>query len=276
MRLKYWFGIGLVLLVAVIVLSNVFTTKKNTVTYVQPTKTYIALGDSVAAGIGLNNYTDSSACNRTYQAYPFVLAKKMNYKLTSFACSGATIASGILGPQNVNDLMIKPQIDQLFQQNKPTLITLTIGANDAGWSDVLASCYLGQCDTPDQNQILSTKMQELTVNLSTTLSMIQSHYSNPPKTVVTGYYQVFPNNLTNCQELSKLTNPDITWLGEQYANLNNAIKSSTIGFNFASYVVPDFSIHPLCSSNPWVQNFNSNAPFHPNSDGQNEYVRVIK
>ena len=93
--------------------------------------TYVALGDSVAAGVGLQYDSDSSACDRTNQAYPDVVAKRLNYKLSNVACSGATLPQGITGKQDVNELLVSPQLQQLFSMPKPKLITITIGANDA-------------------------------------------------------------------------------------------------------------------------------------------------
>jgi hypothetical protein len=74
--------------------------------------TYTALGDSVAAGIGLNDPSDSSACDRTEQSYPNQLAKLQNYEMTNLACSGAKLTNGILQSQEINKLSLTPQLDQ--------------------------------------------------------------------------------------------------------------------------------------------------------------------
>ena len=89
---------------------------------------YIAMGDSVAAGVGLNTYSDTTACYRTNESYPNLIAKTLDYKLYNLACSGASISTGVLGSQEVNKLSVAPQLLQLYALPTPHLITMTIGA----------------------------------------------------------------------------------------------------------------------------------------------------
>src|SRR5882672_5758967 len=58
----------------------------------QPANTrYVALGDSVAAGLGLPAISgDDARCGRSALAYPALVAANLKLSLTNVACSGAT------------------------------------------------------------------------------------------------------------------------------------------------------------------------------------------
>src|SRR5664279_739996 len=126
---KYIIGTGITVVVAAMLIYVISNMTTPITVSTLPQKTYIALGDSVAAGIGLEDNSDSSACDRTNQSYPNVIASQLGYNLKNFACNHATILAGITGEQNVNNLMIASQLQQLFDLPKPNLATITIGAN---------------------------------------------------------------------------------------------------------------------------------------------------
>lgn len=100
-------------------------------------KSYAALGDSFAAGIGagtrLNGWGDYF-CSRYDNSYPSIInanpsfGDKQGRSFQYFACSGAVTAD-----------VIKNQITGLKDRSLD-LVTLTIGGNDAKLSDVLHAC----------------------------------------------------------------------------------------------------------------------------------------
>ena len=236
-------------------------------------KSYVALGDSVSAGIGLPSASDSSACNRTDESYPFVLAKSLNYSLTNVSCSGATIAAGISGKQDVNKLLVDSQLDQLFAMQKPDVITLTVGANDAGWLDILTKCYTAVCGTTEDTNAITAKLTTLTQNISTVLNTISTHYNNSgPKIVVTGYYLPVSTTET-CADTTGITTTEATWIANMLGQLNNAIQAAAT--STATYVPINFTNHELCSQESWVQGLQERAPFHPNELGQKNIANSI-
>lgn len=230
---------------------------------------YVALGDSVAAGLGLQPYTDSSACDRTNVSYPNQVANQLHLTLTNLACSDATTTSGIIGSQNVNNLQVDPQLSQLFSKPKPRVISLTIGANDINWTDFLASCYRAACGTADDTASARVLLDTLGNNLRTALSQISEHYgSTVPPVVVTGYYQVMPEAAGTCSDLSGVTADEQAWVRQEFSVLNSTIQGALSGFNFAHYASIDFAGHELCSPSPWVQGLQDPAPYHPTQSGQ--------
>jgi len=238
---------------------------------------YVALGDSVAAGTGLNTSSDSSACNRTEESFPHIVAIAKSAQLINIACSGATLPQGILGSQTVNGLALKPQLDQLFAQTqKPELVSVTIGANDVGWSAFIAKCYTGICGTADDTAKVDLELQKLSTNLNTMLSSISSHYGqSAPVVVLTGYHQVFPQVKLSCLELSGIDQGELNWTRARLDKLNATIKDSASKYPFAKFGEVNFTDHELCTAAPWVQGISSKAPFHPNEDGQSAFSQAM-
>jgi lysophospholipase L1-like esterase len=263
----------LIIVLVISGLSHHGTTK----THTKPLKNYVALGDSVAAGVGLETYSDSSACDRTNQSYPNLVAHSLDLKLSNFACSGATLPSGILGKQNVNQLMVRPQLNQLFSQPKPYLITLTIGANDVQWTSFIAKCYAGTCGTADDTASVNALLAKVSTNLQNTLYQIQTHYQPAlPHLIVTGYHQVFPaSDKANCSDLSGISPTEMTWARQQQTNLNNTISSVISHFSFARFAAINFDGHELCTTDSWVQGIDDNVPYHPTDAGQAAYAKSV-
>ncbi len=102
---------------------------------------YFALGDSIASGYGLMD--DGSACRRSKLSYPYkVLAElKQRYDQVNFlhlACAGAAAGepdAAALAQDRCK--WFRSQVDEVTRRisNRPTLITITIGANDLKLSD---------------------------------------------------------------------------------------------------------------------------------------------
>lgn len=237
---------------------------------------YVAMGDSVAAGVGLETYSDSSACDRTNQSYPNLVASGLNFKLSSFACSGASVESGILGKQDVNNLMVSPQLNQLFASTRPKLITLTVGANDTHWTDFLTKCTTGTCGTPEDTAAVGILLTSFSSNLNSVMQSIANHYgSSVPHVIVTGYYQFYPANSASCRDLTGVDPSEQAWARQQVVNLNNAISSVTANYSYARFASVDFSGHELCTPQPWVQGIDAQAPYHPTDAGQADYAKQI-
>src|SRR6185312_15901394 len=74
----------------------------------------VVLGDSTAAGEGLPVATSSSrlshVCGRSQDSYAQDLAAVNGWHVLNLACSGASIADGLLGPQFRNGRLVPPQL----------------------------------------------------------------------------------------------------------------------------------------------------------------------
>jgi lysophospholipase L1-like esterase len=101
---------------------------------------YFALGDSVASGYGLAD--DETTCRQSMLAYPWQLYARLQeacivHQFALLACSGTTTET------------LEGQVSEVLSRLSPhpTLLTLTVGANDFGWSDV--SAFAQHLCTPD-------------------------------------------------------------------------------------------------------------------------------
>ena len=106
-------------------------------------KTYVALGDSYAAGFGLPLPSTPTGepvpgCEQTTGDYPHILAGQLGLKLTDVACSGATTVD-FTHPQDVNGPQPPAQLD-IFKTVQPDLVTITIGGNDLGFTSIATAC----------------------------------------------------------------------------------------------------------------------------------------
>src|ERR1700733_9675188 len=96
-----------------------------------PAVHYVALGDSYSSGVGAGDYISSSgSCDRSTNAYPEQWADANTpASFVSVACSGATTAD-----------VLSSQVPALSAST--TLVSITIGGNDAGFSHVMETCVL--------------------------------------------------------------------------------------------------------------------------------------
>lgn len=240
-----------------------------------PRGDYVALGDSVAAGVGLMTDSDTSACDRTDQSYPFLVAKTLHYRLTNLACSGATINQGITDSQTVNELDITPQLETLYTK-RPKLITLTIGANDVGWLSLLAKCYRAQCGTSDDKQQFEAQLVTTRDSLKAILSSIRTHYQSTSRLLVVGYYDVFSTSDASCSDTNGLTSDELAWGRDMQGKLNEMLQSTVAETDAGEFMAANFSGHELCTQTSWVQGLTDKAPYHPNAAGQTAIAKQIE
>jgi len=237
-------------------------------------KFYVAMGDSVAAGVGLADAYDSSACQRSQQSYPVWVANQSGAELLHSACSGATIDKGVSGSQTVNRLQLDSQIEQMKQSGKtPAYISLTIGANDVNWLDLLQRCYQDQCGSLEDDAQIQSSVAALQRDAVATINTVTSMY--PKATlVVTGYYQLFSKNLVdNCEELTGFDQDELNFARSIQTSINQALRTAVQTKERAVFSPVDFDGHELCTKNPWVQTLRESAPYHPTESGQ---VRIAE
>lgn len=236
---------------------------------------YAALGDSVAAGVGLpaTSATDDPRCGRSGQAYGYTVAQTLHLPLVHAACSGAT-AGDLVTKQRVSGPNIAAQLDTAYAQGTPSVISITAGANDVHWSDFLRKCYAYTCGTSTDRTVFSVATSALSLKYFYALETIQERSgAHPPQVVLTGYYSPFSAACTSTT--SQITAAELAWMDQAVTQLNDTIRQTAAGFPFATYAPVDFTGHDACSTDSWVQGSNDAAPFHPNAQGQQEIARAV-
>jgi GDSL-like Lipase/Acylhydrolase family len=106
----------------------------------RPGRSYVALGDSYAAGYGIGTSTGRPVrgCDQSSQDYPHLVAAKLGLNLTDVTCAGATTANLDQVPQRT-DAGAPPLQDAALNQ-LTSLVTLTIGGNDLGFASIASQC----------------------------------------------------------------------------------------------------------------------------------------
>lgn len=211
---------------------------------------YVALGDSVSSGEGVEPYFESgSKCHRSKKAYPALvkppfistpfaeLKNSQTYGWGFLACSGNTIA-GVKNDINTKKSTYLTNKNFLKLGVDTKLVTITAGANDLEWSSILKMCGVNRLYCPadeykNKNLILwikdriAQKEQELT-------ALYQDIHAKAPnaRIVVMGYPQLFPAT-TEEQKCVKLA--------EKTVNKNLSLGFSTMEQYFFRSAVTDFN-----------------------------------
>ncbi|RJQ83113.1 SGNH/GDSL hydrolase family protein [Amycolatopsis panacis] len=95
---------------------------------------YVALGDSFASGVGAGDYGNSGDCKRSANAFgPLWANAHSGTNFTFLACSGAKTGDVL------NQISSMPA--------NATLVTVTVGGNDAGATDVIMTCTFNDDQT---------------------------------------------------------------------------------------------------------------------------------
>ena len=216
---------------------------------------YVALGDSFSSGVGTNSYTLSSSCRRGVYAYPWLVAQQRpNTSLTFVACSGAT----------TTDVMAN-QIQSVTAGTD--IVTMTIGGNDIGFSNLIVQCTLGSCSSA----LDSTRASLGTVlgpRLDTVYTAIRSR-TMTATVVVVGYPRIFSSaGCFGTLGISATERTKANQLADALDQLTGA-RAAAAGLTYRSAIAP-FTGHAVCSGSAWLNGlnlFNTVESYHPNRNG---------
>lgn len=230
----------------------------------------VVLGDSTAAGLGnpllKNPSAQDKACGRSADAYAADLAEVNDWNVLNLACSGATVTSGILGPQSLGATQVPPQYSVLEQASHASVVIVSIGANDLQWQAMTAMCAIGpSCDDQATAAMFQANLASFTQNyyeLLHDLAALPAH----PRVLVNEYFTPFGSSLS-CLTSEGLTKAKADTLLARLGTLNTVLADGAKTFGFSA-VQPDFTGHELCTSQPFVQSLNQSAPMHPNTAGE--------
>jgi lysophospholipase L1-like esterase len=230
----------------------------------------VVLGDSTAAGEGLPVATNSSrlsrACRRSQDSYAQDLAAVNDWHVLNVACSGASIADGLLGPQYRGGKLIAPQLATAQRATNASVIIVNIGANDLGWSLMVNYCAVVQrCDDKATTAYFQQQLASFSKDYLQLLSQLAT-LPGHPRVIINQYYNPFGPE-QSCLRPAGLTPAKLATLTSRLATLNAVLAKGAADFGFLS-PRPDFTGHQLCTSQPYVQGKGAPAPFHPTALGQ--------
>ncbi|MEU6342437.1 SGNH/GDSL hydrolase family protein [Streptomyces sp. NPDC046977] len=218
---------------------------------------YVALGDSYASGVGAGRYqTSSGGCYRSSRAYPRLWADRHTPSGFSFtACSGATTTDVInrqLGPLNA----------------ATTLVSVTVGGNDAGFVGVMTTCLLSvssAClDRIDQARDYIEN--RLPARLDAVYDAIADR-APAARVVVVGYPHFYRLG-TSCIGLTQAKRRAINDAADLLDTVT-AKRAADHGFAFGD-VRGTFGGHELCAGSAWLHSLTIPVyeSYHPTAAGQ--------
>ena len=227
---------------------------------------YVDLGDSYASGVGTRVfYEESGSCKRSPDAYGPKIAAAQGYTLSFQACSGAKTSE-----------VIGKQLGTL--SNTTALVTISIGGNDAGFSNVILNCalYYFTCGSAinEANSYIANKLPGV---LDTTYNDIRAK-ATAAHVVVLGYPHLFTREGATCN-VNFLTSSNERKLNETGDKLDAAIKARAEAHRFTFVDSRKaFEAHEVCASEEWL-NGQSNPleeSYHPNVKGQAQFTTEVE
>ncbi|MEU9192532.1 SGNH/GDSL hydrolase family protein [Streptomyces hundungensis] len=218
---------------------------------------YVALGDSYSSGLGAGDYRDGGSCRRSARSYAQLWAAAHPATRFDFtACSGATtrdVLNGQLAPLNA----------------RTDLVSITAGATDAGFTDVMTVCSLNS-DDACQDRVAQARTyieHTLPAALDTTYDAIRKK-SPHARVVVLGYPHLFAPRRPCARGLSE---PKRATLNAAVDVINRVMsqRAAKHGFTFGD-VTQRFADHGVCSTTPWIHSLTLpvSESYHPTPDGQ--------
>ena len=227
---------------------------------------YVALGDSYASGLGTREYDAGSGdCQRSPHAYAPIDAARIGATLTFVACSGARVSD-----------VADSQIGAL--DSSTALVTVQVGGNDAGFTDVLTECALPWWAS-DCSGAVADARDVITGTLPGRLDDLYDEISARAPTaevVVVGYPRLF--NGEDCNAGTFFSPEDERLLNEGADLLNSTIGevAGSHGFDFVD-PTSAFVGHAVCADPEWINGLSNpvRESYHPNRDGQLAYADLV-
>ncbi|MFC3897094.1 GDSL-type esterase/lipase family protein [Lentzea rhizosphaerae] len=230
----------------------------------------LVLGVSVATGAGLPAVAEPTAqaraCGRSADAFAAKLAAVNRWRVVNLACGGATITAGVAGSQQLGDVVVPPQLAVAKKSERAQVVIVSIGANDVGWSSLLRLCAVTpSCDNNASTAYFQQQLAEFSLNYEQLLLRLRALPVHP-QILINLYFDPFGGS-QDCLAEHGLTPAMQKSLLALLHSLNEVLRRGAEAAG-ATPVRPDFTGHGLCDPQPYVQDVNAAAPFHPTAAGQ--------
>lgn len=215
---------------------------------------YVALGDSYSSGVGGGSY-DLSTCLRSSNSYPSLWVSSHAVNSFTFPACGGAVTADVLNSQ-VNSLSAST-----------TIVTITIGGNDAGFVDVVSSCRFGSDSacTSSVNTAKAFATTTLPGRLDQTYASIRSHAPNA-RLIVLGYPRLFETGWCGLLAMDSYKRTILNQAADTLAGVI-ADRAGAAGATFAD-ARPAFAGHGVCASSPWIKDVSGLIEaYHPNVSG---------
>ncbi|GAA1351696.1 SGNH/GDSL hydrolase family protein [Saccharothrix algeriensis] len=219
---------------------------------------YVALGDSYSSGTGTGSYYgESGSCKRSQYAYPALWAASHAPASFKFvACSGARTGD-----------VLANQVGALSATT--TLATVSVGGNDAGFTDVITACTFGT------DQVCVDRVDKAKTYATTTLpGLLDNVYAQirnrapSARVVVLGYPRLYKVPGSCSVGLSDTKRSAINSAAD---TLHTVISRRAAAKSFTYRDLRGaYAGHEICSADWWLNSLSwpVEESYHPNRSGQ--------
>jgi lysophospholipase L1-like esterase len=265
---------------------------------------YVALGDSYAAGEGLDVWlsgtqdtqSGGNRCHRSPLAYAPILALLSELPLRFDSCSGAEIENIFDKVQQHNSRPVAPDVQGTTAElgDDVGLVTISIGGNDLGFASVVRHCGLStNClaapygGSPTLKEWGNAALASIAERLEPVYKRIGSE-AQEARVLVIGYPALFsdPFSLSGgdfCEAYgAAFSGTERTELNQLLAKANGIMRDTALANGLEYVETADvFRGHETCGpATAWLQFVGprvvDDGNFHPNTIGHQAIGRLIE
>ncbi len=250
---------------------------------------YVALGDSFAAGPLILPQVELDPCLQSGADYAHLVAQALAVKIFhDMTCSGAT-TEDMTSPQAADlpwDPAAPPQFDGLTPNT--TLVTLTIGANDAGLVGLATGCLnllpppLGtSCEATDTAGGVDKGEEAVDAAIPKVAATLDAIHQRSPhaRILVTSYGNYIPP--AGCYPLQPIWPQDGVYLQgliDRIGSETAALATTRPYVTYVDFIGPGAG-HTACDPGTnWVTGFvpvDGLAPLHPTAQGEAAFAQLV-
>jgi lysophospholipase L1-like esterase len=252
---------------------------------------FVALGDSYAAGnlIPASPTGTPAGCLRSTHNYSGDIQATVGASsYVDAACSGATTVN-MTQPQSTAIGTNPSQFDALAADD--SLVTVTIGGNDVGFSSILKECatlsVTSPFGSPCQRHYTAGGTDQLAAAVAATgpkvAAVLRGIRSRAPQAriLLAGYPDILPDTGTGCWPAVPLAHGDVPYLRATEVALNRTLaqEAAANGATFVDTYTATIG-HDVCQPPgvKWVEGLVPTSlayPFHPNQLGQQAMANQV-
>ncbi|TCJ89783.1 SGNH/GDSL hydrolase family protein [Nocardia alba] len=255
-------------------------------------QTYVALGDSFSAGVGISPLAPvsglPSVCGRSSVNYPHLLAEQLGVATFRDVTCGSATSADLAGRQSDLVGSREPQFDALSPDT--TLVTLGIGGNDIGLIELGAGCVNplpepvgSSCAdrfTVDGHDRIGARIEAFAPTYGLIIDQIRAR-SPQARIVMVGYPVGI--RLDGCPGVQPTWAADANYLQSKIDQLNT-VMAAQAAVNNVDFVglAASTAGHDACAEpgQNWItgivpQSIESPVPMHPNAAGHRNAAQQL-
>jgi hypothetical protein len=202
---------------------------------------FVVMGDSYSSGDGnprnvdawlrdpdreFDPYYDNEPCKRSVRSGPVQAAlalekssTKSSVTVINVSCSGATILTGVLGPQPFAGQTISQieQVQRLIGNRPIDIVAFSVGGNDIGFTSILSTCALSvDCPVVPATSLPLSRFDSVQDGVQTLTGRLPAKYERlagclgGDACTLTSGASIAPLTLARSARVLPMTYPDIT------------------------------------------------------------------